>query len=646
MTQIEDRVRSGLRAEADAVARVAATQESTPDRPRISVSGAIAAVALAVVVLVGFGGVLLLTGGVGGVASDPLPTSVPTVGDPGSAFEGVWISQSDAEGGTETLTVVVSADGTVEVVVRNTVATVCSGTASTMTGKGTIEDGTRLVIPEPVYTCDNGTQPATLSGPPLQNGFRAWTLVLDATTDTLSDGIGGVWLREGAVEPTPDPQVSDPGWPQTSLEEVGEAQERADAGDPEFTWQVDPHLASDDAFAYLEIPGQVALVDRFLREVLGWEAYVLNNLEGSEWDFTDNGHFDTRFLRCVAGTTNPLYPPRPDGPAAASCAPTLDDLRYESVSLDLVQPDRIGPTGIWVVNGWRPVPFAQADPAVTKAQATQRLEDFLAARIAGRGAEGYVDIDGAWLSGEVPLLYATTSGARYERFEFEIVGEPWWPFGVVTFSVRLFADGGTTVVEQEIYSDWNAGRSAGVEGALWISKTTTENGQPVPMVFAADGRGIRNGEVTYSSPDPWGWGIYDEDVTTGFRSFSDSLVAWFECAQFSVPTGAAAFAQAISTDPNLESTVPVAARVGGFEAVSIDIDLAPGDRLCLAGFGGDYYYRFESQALRIRLYLVDVPEGMSMDTLMIAVMAPDGRFAEVVEQIQPVIDSIEFHPGR
>jgi hypothetical protein len=49
--------------------------------------------------------------------------------------------------------------------------------------------------------------------------------------------------------------------------------------------------------------------------------------------------------------------------------------------------------------------------------------------------------------------------------------------------------------------------------------------------------------------------------------------------------------------------------------------------------------------MRLRLFLVDVPEGMSMRTLAITVMAPEARFQEMVEEAQPIIDSIEFHPG-
>jgi len=59
--------------------------------------------------------------------------------DPANPFEGTWVSTSDLDGGTQTMTVVVSADGAVEITVLDTIATVCGGTASTMTGP----DGSR-----------------------------------------------------------------------------------------------------------------------------------------------------------------------------------------------------------------------------------------------------------------------------------------------------------------------------------------------------------------------------------------------------------------------------------------------------------------------------------------------------------------------
>lgn len=46
-----------------------------------------------------------------------------------------------------------------------------------------------------------------------------------------------------------------------------------------------------------------------------------------------------------------------------------------------------------------------------------------------------------------------------------------------------------------------------------------------------------------------------------------------------------------------------------------------------------------------RLCLVDVPERMSMRTLAITVTGHESRFEEIVEEAQPIIDSIEFNSG-
>jgi len=74
MTQLEDRVRSGLQAEADAIARTAGTRQPTTVRRQSLLSGVVVAFAAAAVVLVVFGGVSLLTGDGSGVAQQPTPT--------------------------------------------------------------------------------------------------------------------------------------------------------------------------------------------------------------------------------------------------------------------------------------------------------------------------------------------------------------------------------------------------------------------------------------------------------------------------------------------------------------------------------------------------------------------------------------------
>jgi hypothetical protein len=149
------------------------------------------------------------------ISSTPDATATPIVNptpspstDPRAPFLGVWVSTSDADGGTQTMTVEPSTDDSIEIVVTDTIATVCDLNPSTMTGMGTI-DGNNLVIPTPDYACDDGSEPQTIDGPPLNEQLRNLTYTRDASTDTLSVGIGDVWLRVGAEVPSPAPQASE-----------------------------------------------------------------------------------------------------------------------------------------------------------------------------------------------------------------------------------------------------------------------------------------------------------------------------------------------------------------------------------------------------------------------------------------------------
>jgi hypothetical protein len=574
------------------------------------------------------------------------PPSTPTA--PVDPFAGVWLS-TDTDGSHQTMEINRSETDGYDVVIRDEAATAaCAGAASTMTGPGRLATATSLVIAQPELTCDDGTLPSIGSAP--QPELADFALDLDVATGQLFDSFQVVWRREGSdvdvVGSPASPPTSGGMWPQSTLEEVRVAQELADAGDPDYTWQVDARIVEDDL--WIEERHHVELVDRFLREVLGWEAYRLNGFEGMARNGVYDVFFDQRYLRCAPGRTNPLYP-------GEECAPTIDDLHYESVSLDLAQPDRQGPDGIWVVNRWRlTAPFAQADPAVAEAQATERLEEFLAARIAGQGAEGHVQVHPDI---EVPLLYATASGAPYERYEIERVDGPQWPDGGMTFSARLFADGDATVIEQEITWDQSDG--------LWMdANATTENGQPVVLTYTSS-----DGEVTVSAPgtwetwlpgkgagDVWFGGLWhpEDHFGNGERiELVDPVAydAW--CAEnggsplLSAPADAAAIAQQLVADPNFETTAPVAARIDGLEALSIDVALAPGGKACDVGMIeiSRWIHTIEwNPGWRLRLYLVDLPEGMSVETLAITVVAPEKRFDEVIEETKPIIDSIEFHP--
>ena len=468
-----------------------------PARRRVALKVALGAAAAAVLV-VALGAIVRI-----GDELDPAdvppstgPTPPPTIAV--GPFVGVWLS-TDTDGSSQTMQIARSGTDEYEVVIRDKAATAaCAGGASTLTGAGRLATETSLVIAQPGLICDDGTIPPI--GPLPEAELANFTLDLDTATGELVDRFGVVWRREGSNVDLDGPTTAEPStsggmWPQSTLDEVRAAQVLADAGDPAYTWQIGAQLTEDDPWAHVD---ELELVDRFLREVLGWEAYLFNGREGGDFNesiggtdgWVDGALTDQRFLRCAPGRANPLYPPQPDSEQPGdSCAPTLDDLRYESVSLDLAQLAHQGLDGIWVVNDWRlTAPFAQADPAVVEAQATERLDAFLAARVAGNGAEGHVQVDPDI---DVPLLYATTSGAPYERYEIERVDGPLWPYGRMTFSARLFADGDATVVEQEVSWDQS--------GGLWLdANTTTENGQPVVLSYTSS-----DGDVSVSAPSTW-----------------------------------------------------------------------------------------------------------------------------------------------
>jgi hypothetical protein len=193
----------------------------------------------------------------------------------------------------------------------------------------------------------------------------------------------------------------------------------------------------------------------------------------------------------------------------------------------------------------------------------------------------------------------------------------------------------------------------------------TENGQPVELSYTSP-----DGEVTVSAPSTW-YDLWPEEAAhevapdvwfgllwqgPGPRDSNEYIglvdpVAYDSwCAAnggspvLSAPAGAAAIAQQVIADPNFETTAPVAARVGGVEAVSIDVALAPGGSNCgVQMIAISRWIHSLEPGLRLRLYLVDLPEGMSVETLAITVVAPEERFEEFIEQTTPIIDSIEFH---
>jgi hypothetical protein len=558
--------------------------------------------------------------------------------NPTNPLLGTWVT-TDLDGSTPTMVIQVSRGEDVEIVVHDDLASVCSGAPSTMTGTGRLDGSTELVIPSPVLTCDDESEPQAPSGPPVQEQLRNLTFVHDPDSDALTDNFGSVWERARANDPSPEPTTSGM-WPQSSLEEVRVAQRLADAGDPGFTWQLEPELEMnlDDADIFA----------RFLSEELGWEEFQFNPF--SEYG-AGEGTFDgLEFIRCAPGQTNTLYPSDRWG---GGCAPTIDELRYETVRISAAQLDRRGPSGIWVVTRWAMIQALEQVVPPTDAEAMALLEAFLQARIDAEMAERYTG------NGKIPLLYATTAGAPYERSEFELVNGPEWPGGWMEFKVRLFAEDGETVVEQFFSLASDLTGSLGLE--YWSETLlptgrapgTTENGQALPEPYS-----YLNGDVTFHAAYPWhpswaGW-EFSPTMTTLLLDgkHEERLVVLADprpietgCEDGLAPGDAMVLAQSLWSNPALEATEPVPVRIAGIEALQMDVTAATSGNLCgevgvPEVMAGGTATGLEPEQ-RMRLYLFDYP-GESGRILAIAIIAPEDRFEYVLEAATPILNSFEF----
>jgi hypothetical protein len=339
-------------------------------------------------------------------------------------------------------------------------------------------------------------------------------------------------------------------------------------------------------------------------------------------------------------------------------------------------------------SGETAVPEPTTPPA--SPEVTALLNAFLEARVAGEGAQQYLAVP----EEEVPLLYATTSGAPYERAEFQQVRGIDWPYGFMAFQARLFA--GDTVVEQLFFTP--ADGRLGPDGRLGLEydsdgfgtdiAPTTEDGQPVALPY-----NFFDGEVTLHAAHPWvsrsyfgralgiGGSIRLIPEGPGVRPTTDGAERsdWDEllliadpallatdCQAGPDPADAAALAESIRSDPDLGATAPVAVRVGGTKAWMMDVKIAA-EVICVpANAGGDplpnavlaplftdelgAHFTMYWRGIRgpasgewMRLYLFDVPEGSSMRVLAIAIVAPESSFERAVESAAPVVDSLEFH---
>jgi hypothetical protein len=225
---------------------------------------------------------------------------------------------------------------------------------------------------------------------------------------------------------------------------------------------------------------------------------------------------------------------------------------------------------------------------------------------------------------------------------------PEWPTGSFEVEVRLFAEDGT-VVEQSFVVVRQDGRLGLVYGSQTGDISSTEDGQSVPVPYS-----MLDGEVTFAAAPPWGDTTLERSFTvlggvgrgsasqfTMFAVVADPLTA-AGCESGPAPADAESLVRSIRSNPDLEATAPVAAIVGGIDALRMDV-VAP--RQLDVGDCAPMVLEHLSlgQDNRMRLYLLDLPEGMSSRILAIGIVALDSEFARVVHAATPVLDSFEFH---
>jgi len=263
-----------------------------------------------------------------------------------------------------------------------------------------------------------------------------------------------------------------------------------------------------------------------------------------------------------------------------------------------------------------------------------------------------------------------------------------WPYGLMAFKVRMFA--GDTVVEQLFFTPHDDPEHIPADGRVALEypsdgfgthiAPTTEDGQPVALLYDPF-----NGAVTMNFAYPWTFHFYDFDLdslrlipegsvrptTDGgerrdwdeFWVMADPAVFGAGC-QTSIPADAEALAESIRSYSGIEATAPVAVDAGGAEALMMDVVIPAGAIICERGDQREDLHDQPVQSLLIdnnapavdegratgrasgewmRLYMFDAPEGSSMQTMAIAIVAPESSFERAVEAAKPVIDSVEFH---
>ena len=232
--------------------------------------------------------------------------------------------------------------------------------------------------------------------------------------------------------------------------------------------------------------------------------------------------------------------------------------------------------------------------------------------------------------------------------------------GSVEASERVeLLDGYTLVLDpatDRIYDSLGVVWNRGAPAENWTG-ASTEGGVDGPRTFS-----ILHGEVSFRAAEFWNdhaeayidprlfFLIGPGDEGAAMTLLVNPLPPE-DCESLRVPPSAEELVEAIRSNPDLEETAPVIERVGGIDALRMDVVAAPGASFgpCTAAESVDVVYVPGRPWGNVgptdlgRLYVLDLPGG-SARTLAILITAPSASAFELaVDSAAPVLDSFEFH---
>ena len=280
-------------------------------------------------------------------------------------FLGSWTS-TDTDGSAQTMEIERSDDGSAQMTLHDDAATaLCSGAAANVTGTGALDSRGDLVVTISGLSCDDGSEPEALSAPPSRLPASRSPITARRTpspTTPASCGGGRVptiqALRPRRRAPCGRSRAS------TRCARPRSSPTPATRRTRGRSIRCCPRTSGGGTSGNREQRSSSG------SSVRSWAGTSSCSTPIRETTATVRP-MGSSAASCTCGARRarriPLYPTAPDGhqeaPGAERCAPTIDELHYETVSLDLSQPDRRGPDGIWVVSRWAmTAPFAQTDP--------------------------------------------------------------------------------------------------------------------------------------------------------------------------------------------------------------------------------------------------------------------------------------------